>query len=309
MNDELKFLAALAEALAHSVVYFAKEECPHGWGVLHGNLGGIGLAKAFGANASTPPDRNALQEGIANEQAQLQLMPQRYAADAEYMPKYLGLDMDLLKTAVPGLVDTLQQNQPGLSALSSSSNTAQRTADIADVTNLGPAATAAFRAANPQQTTLTDALNKSAMEGLTAGGGLTPSESLAVSEGAGAAGASRGLGFGPTDVYRDTLAQDASRNTRLQQRQQFGTQIAGLNKETSLDPFMSVLGRPSGTPAMDASLLGAGSGIIGGAGPKLTDPFSAYGADLANTNYNASAAARIANANSQNALLGSALSY
>ena len=49
-----------------------------------------------------------------------------------------------------GLIQTYAGLQPQLSAISAQSNTAQRAADIRDVANLGPAARAAFEAANPE---------------------------------------------------------------------------------------------------------------------------------------------------------------
>ena len=48
-----------------------------------------------------------------------------------------------------GLVQTYAELQPQLSAISAQSNYAQRAADIADVAKLGPAATEAFKKANP----------------------------------------------------------------------------------------------------------------------------------------------------------------
>lgn len=51
-----------------------------------------------------------------------------------------------------GVLNTLEQAAPRIDALNAASATAQRTSDIADVTNLGGAAAAAYRAANPELT-------------------------------------------------------------------------------------------------------------------------------------------------------------
>jgi hypothetical protein len=63
---------------------------------------------------------------------------------------------------------------------------------------------------------------------------------------------------------------------------------------------MAILGRPSTALALSGQVMGQGS-QAGANGPQF-DPFSAYGADLANTNFNASAAAKIAQANNDTAI-------
>jgi hypothetical protein len=68
-----------------------------------------------------------------------------------------------------GLIQTYAGLQPQLSAISAQSNSAQRAADIADVARLGPAATEAFKNANPElfkQLTAAGSLQKSDNLGL-----------------------------------------------------------------------------------------------------------------------------------------------
>ena len=84
-----------------------------------------------------------------------------------------------------------------------------------------------------------------------------------------------------------------------QYQQQFQNQIS-----TQIDPFQGVLGRASTNVGNNQNLFGQSAGTTASAGATRTqfDPFSAYGADLANTNYNAQEASKIASANNAAAL-------
>ena len=84
-----------------------------------------------------------------------------------------------------------------------------------------------------------------------------------------------------------------------QYQQQFQNQIS-----TQIDPFQGVLGRASTNTGNNQNLFGQSAGTTASAGATRTqfDPFSAYGADLANTNYNAQEASKIAASNNAAAL-------
>jgi hypothetical protein len=90
----------------------------------------------------------------------------------------------------------------------------------------------------------------------------------------------------------------------LQQADLVG-RAAQIAATTLPDPFQALLGRASGA--------GGGGGYPQqiGTGARLFDPTNPYAADLYNTNYNAQAAANIANANAQagqsSALIGGSL--
>ena len=86
-----------------------------------------------------------------------------------------------------------------------------------------------------------------------------------------------------------------------QYQQQFQNQIS-----TQIDPFQGVLGRASTNVGNNQNLFGQSAGTAASAGATRTqfDPFSAYGADLANTNYNAQEASKIAAANNAAAIQG-----
>jgi hypothetical protein len=250
------------------------------------------------------------QEGKDTLQAQIDLAPQQYAADAQYRPKYAALNRDILNQSLfgtadsPGYLDIASKVLPQLSAQSRDAASAQRAADIADVAKLGPQATAAFRAANPQQTRLVDLMNAEALDGLSAGAGLDPSLRREVVQSTRQGFADRGLGQGPADIFAETSATGRAGEALRQARFARAGQVVGINQATSADPFQAILGRPSQANAQNA--IGAAGGL-GQGGAQLFDPFSAYGQDLANTNYNGRAAANIATGNANAALLGAGI--
>jgi len=213
---------------------------------------------------------------------------------------------------------------PGTIALGTAANTMQRGADVADVARYGPAATSAFLQANPflasgltnlltrtQDSPILRLLNQNAMGGLQAQGALSPQEQRAADQQAREANAARGLLTSGTGTAAEILNRDALVRQRQAAAQQFASGVQGLNQNqadlvgrasqifstTLSDPFQAILGRPSGA----ASAGGGGGGYpqLTGTGARLFDPTNPYAADIYNTNYNAQAAANVANANNQ----------
>lgn len=86
---------------------------------------------------------------------QLKYAPDVYNANATYQPKYAALDQNLLNDSLfggngaPGLIDMYGKAGTSLSSQDAAANTAQRTADINDVNNLGGLARQAYNNANP----------------------------------------------------------------------------------------------------------------------------------------------------------------
>jgi hypothetical protein len=207
-------------------------------------------------------------------------------------------------------------HHPGLLELASG----QRASDVADVGKLGPAATAAYLAANPwlaygiDQTTarmadspLLTSLNQQAQDALARGGQLTPEEIGQLSQSARARFAASGLVNGNQAIGAELLSRDAATRQRLAAAQALATGVQGLNtQQTGLvqqgtnvlrnalpDPFQTVLGRPSNTSIMPVN--------------QLFNPTNPYFQDLYNTNYNAQAAANIAGANNNAAITGAVI--
>jgi len=100
--------------------------------------------------------------------------------------------------------------------------------------------------------------------------------------------------------------QEQQRLAALQAQQQ----ALGNYQSSYFDPFQGVLGQSSGNMGLNTNLFGTGQATTAGSNAytqNMFDPFSAYAADLYNTNYNAQAAANIASANNSSGLFGSTL--
>lgn len=102
------------------------------------------------------PPRDYAQETRDTLATQLQLAPQLFASESTYQPLYTQLALQNAQTSLlggngqMGLIDLYSRINPQLSQISADSNTAQRTADIRDVENLGARASQAFLDANPE---------------------------------------------------------------------------------------------------------------------------------------------------------------
>jgi hypothetical protein len=226
-------------------------------------------------------------------------------------------------------------HHPGTLELGAAANTFQRGADIGDVARYGPQATAAFLAANPflaasltnllgrtSDSQILQTLNQQANEALAQGGQLSPQDIRSSDQAARAAYSARGLVGSEPAAAAEILNRDALMRQRIAAAQQLASGVQGLNQQqadlvgrasqifstTLSDPFQAILGRPSG-----AAGGGAGGGYPQqiGTGARLFDPMNPYAQDIYNTNYNAQAAANIANANNQagqqSALIGGSL--
>jgi hypothetical protein len=194
---------------------------------------------------------------------------------------------------------------PALTGMETTSNTARRAADIADVGDMGADFRAAYENANPEQAALMAELNAQAMEGL--GEGLTDFETRAVGQGVAGAQSARGFGFGPSDVFEEAVAQTVNNQARKQSNQQFGLQVSQQNQATALDPFLALTGRTSQGGA--AAGAAAASGAFAPGAQSMFDPFSAYAADLNSSNQSAAGAASTAGANNRAGIASGILSY
>lgn len=267
----------------------------------------------FDFSPSAPPPRDAAAEGKAQLQAQIDLAPAQYAANAEYSPKYadLGrqnLDRFLLGNGdgTGGFLDTYTKKlAPAFTQANVDASRTTRAADIADVASMGAGAVEAFRSANPQQKALVDRLNVEANAGLDAGYNLPAGLRRVVTQSARAGQLDRGMGTGPSDAYAETLANSDAAAQYYGQNFNRAQQVVGINAATNGDPFQLVTGRASGAGGLSLAQFGQ-QGVAGSGAPNF-DPFSAYGSDLANTNYNAQAAANIAGANNAAGMLGAGI--
>lgn len=263
------------------------------------------------ASVDSPPPRDYAQETRDTLQAQVDLAPDRYAAEAEFGPKYTSLNLRNLGSALrgsdgqTGLLDLYRKEvYPVLSQVENQTRDDRIAGELAAVDRYAPGITRTLREASGNAP-LIERLNAQAMEGLDAGAGLDPTLANEVSQGVRAGQASRGLGFGLPDAVMEGFARGERGNQLRQQRQQFAGQVVGLNQATGGDPVMAILGRPSQVMSAGQGLVGQGAGLNPG---QLFNPESGYAQDLFNTNFNAANASAIANANNTNALYGAGIS-
>jgi hypothetical protein len=280
---------------------------------------GMGAATAAGAftpDVQTPTPRNLSAEALQTWKTETELAPERYAMEQEYQPLYDKLARkqyrdQLLGTGPddPGQLALLENVvMPSASRLQAKSDAAQRNADISAIEQLGPRATAAYRNANPEQAALLNMMNDQVAGDMAMGGKLSAVDARRASEGVRAAQAVRGFGAGPKDALEEALALQLEGDALKQRRFANAQDMVRMNQSTTVDPFMAILGKPSGAQNYMGTAMNAAQATTSG-GPRMsTDPLSnQYASDLYNTNYNGAAAANIAQSNLDAAMLGTGI--
>jgi hypothetical protein len=234
------------------------------------------------------------------------------AATEKYSPRLGAINRRQLEQTLLGSPDDgtrglfdiyFNDASPTAAAADRAASTAQREQDIADVTRLGAGAVQAFRAANPEQQALMQALNASAMEGISAGRQLPPGIQRQVEQNLRSAQAGRGFGFGANDAIMEALATSDAGERYFQNNFQRATGIAGLNQATSGDPFQLVTGRASGANA-GMGLLGMGNQNAQGA----TGSIYGGASNMLDWNANSQRDAAVSSANNSAALAGAGIS-
>lgn len=253
-------------------------------------------------NQTTPPPRDYGKETMDTLQAQVAMAPDIYKAQAEYGPKYAQLGLQTAQQVTPGLLSLYEQQiAPSLTRTAAADQTARAGTEMGLVGQYAPEMSRILRESSGNANLLR-LLTQEAESGLQAGAGMDPSLRDEVSQGVRAAQAARGFGFGAPDAVTEAFARGRQGEALRQARFQRAAQTAGINAATGGDPFMALLGRPSQTLGMMPGLANQASGYNPG---MLFNPESGYAQDVFNTNYNADAAARIAEANAASALFGS----
>src|SRR5215467_9798265 len=104
----------------------------------------------MGTSVQAPEPRNYGEETRDTLQAQVDLAPAKYAAEAQYAPQYQQLQLSMLQNALPQILG-MYSNQiaPTLASTEAATRASERGADIADVARLGPLARQAQAAASP----------------------------------------------------------------------------------------------------------------------------------------------------------------
>jgi hypothetical protein len=265
-------------------------------------------------SADAPPPRDYAKETRDTLQAQIDLAPELFAAEAsqEYgRPAEARLNLQVLRDLMrgtdgqPGLLELYERDiMPGLARADVAGLDVSREGDIAAVERLGQRATEAFRQANPEQAALMAELNRQAQAELAAGAALPPALSRELEQQVRGAQAARGMGFGMADVGQEALVKGLQAEQLQRRRQAFAQQMVGLNAATAADPFMAILGRPGVGIQAGQGVAMQGQGM---APQQVFNPESAYAGSLAAGNYNAQLNANIASANARAAVAGGAM--
>lgn len=258
----------------------------------------------------SPPPRDYGQETRDTLEAQIDLAPELFAAEAEYGPKYAQLNLEKLGTTLrgdgvsPGLLALYEEEiAPTLSRVSSADRDSRIAGELGALETYAPRVTSALREASGSAPLL-DLLNAQAQEELAAGADLDPSLEREISQGVRAGQAARGMGWGQPDVVTEAYSRGARGEELRRGRRNFAANVVGLNQAVSGDPLMAILGRPSQTAAMTPGVAGQAAGMSPG---NIFSPESGYASDVYNTNFNADAAARIASGNATAGLFGAGI--
>ena len=265
----------------------------------------------MGKDVDSPPPRDVGKEYRETLQAQIDLAPDLFAAESN--PEYgrtaeAQLNLDVLRDTLkgvdgkPGLLQLYKEETiPALAEADAASRRIQQEADIASIEELGGRATAAAKAANPQQQALIDELNNQALAELQAGNQLDPELQRQTEQNIRTAQADRGMGFGVGDVASEALYAGQVGEQLKRQRQQFATNVVGVNSATTADPFMAILGRSGVSPNAAIGVSGQGQSMSPG---QVFNPESAYAGSLYANNFNAANNASIAQANANAGVVG-----
>lgn len=258
----------------------------------------------MGTSIEAPPPRNYGQETRDTLQAQIDLAPQRYAAEAEYAPKYAALNAQIARQLAPEVASIYGTIAPQLAQTEVQTRGIARAGDISDIETLGPRAREAIRASSPEAARLADTLAAQAQSGLAAGTRLTPEQQRMAQQQARAGMAARGLAESPRGVVEEAVRQQMMGAGLQQQRQQQAMQGIAAQQGVYGDVFQQVLGRPSQAFAMAPGVFGQGQSMAPG---MLFQPESQYAADIYGSNMQSQLAARTASAANQTALIGAGI--
>jgi hypothetical protein len=260
----------------------------------------------MGTNIDAPKARDYGSETRDTLQAQVDLAPQLYAAEAKFAPLYQNLQLGLAQQAAPQMMSMYEKDiVPVLSRIQSQSQQDQRQADVNAVRDLGPQAMEAMRASNPQQAQLMDALQKDAMSGMAAGSALTPQQMAQTQQASRAAWGARGLASSPAAASSEVIAQQLAGNAEQDRRRAMAGSMVSANQSVYGDPFAQILGRSSGVAGMAGGFGAQAQGFNPG---RLFNPESQYAADIMGSNSQQQLATNTAEAANRSALFSSMIS-
>ena len=256
----------------------------------------------MGTKVKSPPPRNYGKETRDTLQAQIDLMPDLFAAESKFQPLYAQMEMDIARDITPQMLDLYRtQIDPALRDLQRS----QREADVADIEELGPRAVQALDQLDPQKAELMKTMMTKAQEGVDADGRLSGMDRRQYLQDVGGARAAAGFGHGPADAFYAAAELQYGRERRRKENRQNAYQALAMRQATTADPFMAILGRPSQSAAQSSGILAQAQGMGPG---QLFNPESAYAQNINAGNYQGRLAARTATAANKAAMWGAGIS-
>lgn len=246
-----------------------------------------------------PPPRDYAKETRDTLEAQIDLAPELYAAEAEFAPQYAQLDAQIIQDILggdDGLLSFYKDDlQPGLAGAEAAGRSVSREADIADVESLGRRSFDAVTSSNP----LLGELSQQALNELSAGASMDPALEREVEQFVRQGQADRGFGYGGSDLAQEVLFKGSAADNLRRNRQNFGMQVAGMTG----DPLAAILGRPSVNMATGMGVSGQASSMV----PQVFNPESAYAGSLNANNYNAQLQANMQRSQNRAGLAAGAL--
>ena len=204
--------------------------------------------------------------------AEIKYAPQEYASNAQFAPQYTNLAMQDMNTFLNGngktpgyLSEYENQIMPALTSAQTAANTQIRTANLADAAALTPQYIAEERAANPGAAGLLDTLTSNTNRDLSYGTNLTPAQQVQFNQSVRGGEAARGLGFGPSDVFNESMQESGYGQNLYQQRMQAASSLVPQLQSFYGDPTAAISGMQSNAGSSAGSVTGTGSNAGSGA--------------------------------------------
>ena len=255
---------------------------------------------------SAPPPRDYAAEMKAALKAQIELQPQLLASEREYLPQYQKLQQDMMDSQMKFQMESYGKAIPEGAALSSQFASAMTPV----YGQIGEGAMQAYRQGMGSEAMgLYDTMNRSAMEGLQAGTGLTAQMTQQSQQAARAAMAARGL-TGNQAVAQEVLGSYNMGMAREDRARQYAGTMYGLGAQNA-QQAMGTYGSQMLSQAnaySPANLYGSAYNMSQGLGAQIFQPESQYNAQLITANRKEAMDAQIANAQSKSALTSGLMS-
>jgi len=200
--------------------------------------------------------------------AQVRYAPQIYQENAQFSPLYTQLDLSNLMSFMNGtngnggfLQEYTNGIMPALTAAQNTANNSIRQNNVSEAQALTPQWIAGERNANPGAAGLLDSLTSNASRDLSYGTELTPAEKVQLNQSVRGGQAARGMGFGPSDVFNESLADTGMGQELYAQREGAAQGLVPTLQGFYGDPMGALSGMTSNAGMNASAITGAaGSG-------------------------------------------------